>query len=158
MRLPVRISPSILSADFSRLGAEVEAITAAGADHVHVDVMDGHFVPNITIGPLVVKALRPHSPLPFDVHLMIAPVELHLAAFAGAGANSITIHIEAEPDIRRSLAIVRGLGKRVGVTLKPAGSVSGSSFTESVSFIRTFKHPIWRRRKRKMRARSVTKL
>src|SRR5260370_17195497 len=97
MRLPVRISPSILSADFSRLGAEVEAITAAGADHVHVDVMDGHFVPNLTIGPVVVKALRPHSPLPFDVHLMIAPADPFIFEFAEAGPYTITAHPAAAP-------------------------------------------------------------
>src|SRR5258705_3391854 len=97
MRQRTRIAPSILSADFARLGEEVEAITAAGADYIHVDVMDGHFVPNLTIGPLVVKALRPHSSLPFDVHLMIAPADPYIPAFAEAGADIITIHAEAGP-------------------------------------------------------------
>src|SRR5260221_10599416 len=112
MRLPVRISPSILSADFARLGAEVEAITAAGADHVHVDVMDGHFVPNITIGPLVVKAIRPHSPLPFDVHLMIAPADPYIVEFAEAGARSITVHPEAGPHLPPPLQPIKSQGNR----------------------------------------------
>ena len=124
MRLPVRISPSILSADFSRLGAEVEAITAAGADHVHVDVMDGHFVPNITIGPLVVKAIRPHSPLPFDVHLMIAPADPYIVEFAEAGADSITVHPEAGPHLHRTLQLIKSQGKRAGVALNPATPAS----------------------------------
>src|SRR5882724_12481717 len=124
MRLPVRISPSILSADFSRLGAEVEAITAAGADHVHVDVMDGHFVPNLTIGPIVVKALRPHSPLPFDVHLMIAPADPFIVDFAAAGADSITVHPEAGPHLHRTLQLIKSQGKRAGVALDPASPVA----------------------------------
>src|SRR5262244_662551 len=103
MARKVRISPSILSADFARLGAEVEAVTAAGADYIHVDVMDGHFVPNLTIGPVVVKALRPHSPLPFDVHLMIAPVDPYVGDFAEAGADIITVHVEAGPHLHRTL-------------------------------------------------------
>lgn len=114
------ISPSILSADFARLGEEVRAIDAAGADWIHVDVMDGHFVPNITIGPGVVKALRPHSAKPFDVHLMISPVDSFLDAFAEAGADIITVHPEAGPHLHRTLQRIRGLGKKAGVSLNPA--------------------------------------
>ena len=115
----VRIAPSILSADFARLGAEVEAVAKAGADLIHVDVMDGHFVPNITIGPAVVKAIRPHTKLPLDVHLMIAPVDPYLEAFAEAGADGITVHPEAGPHVHRTLQHIRKLGKRPGVVLNP---------------------------------------
>jgi ribulose-phosphate 3-epimerase len=117
--LPLKIAPSILSADFARLGEEIRAVDAAGADWIHVDVMDGHFVPNITIGPDVVKALRPHTGKPFDVHLMIAPCDPYLAAFAAAGADVITVHVEAGPHVHRSLQEIRRLGKRAGVTLNP---------------------------------------
>ena len=117
---PVRIAPSILSADFAQLGEEVRRIEAAGADWVHIDVMDGHFVPNLTIGPMVVNALRPHSTLPFDVHLMISPVDNFLDAFAAAGADIITVHPEAGPHIHRSVQHIKSLGKQAGVSLNPA--------------------------------------
>ncbi len=114
------IAPSILSADFARLGEEVRAMDAAGADWLHIDVMDGHFVPNLTIGPGVVKALRPHSTKPFDVHLMIAPVDGFLDAFAEAGADIITVHPEAGPHLHRTIQRIKGLGKKAGVSLNPA--------------------------------------
>ena len=120
MSRPPIIAPSILASDFSKLGEEVRAIEAAGADWVHVDVMDGHFVPNITIGPDVVKALRPHSTLPFDVHLMIAPADPYLEAFREAGADLISIHPEAGPHLNRSLKQIRKLGAKAGVVFNPS--------------------------------------
>jgi ribulose-phosphate 3-epimerase len=119
MALPV-IAPSILSADFAKLGEEVRAIDQAGADWIHIDVMDGHFVPNLTIGSGVVKALRPHTQKPFDVHLMISPVDPFLDAFAEAGANIITVHPEAGPHLHRTVQRVKSLGKKAGVSLNPA--------------------------------------
>jgi len=121
---PLIVAPSILSADFARLGEEVEAVAKAGADWIHVDVMDGHFVPNLTIGPVVVRALRPHAQIPFDVHLMIAPCDPYLEAFAEAGADSISIHVEAGPHLHRSLQAIRALDKRAGVVLNPATPVA----------------------------------
>lgn len=123
MQQPTKISPSILSADFARLGEDVRAVSAAGADYIHIDVMDGHFVPNITIGPAVVKALRPHTDLPFDVHLMIAPVDPYVEAFAEAGANIITVHPEAGPHLHRTLQMIHDAGCKAGVSLNPATPV-----------------------------------
>ncbi len=120
MSSSIKIAPSILSADFARLGEEVRAVDAAGADWIHIDVMDGHFVPNLTIGPLVVKALRRHSAKPFDVHLMLAPVDAFIPAFAEAGSDIITVHAEAGPHLDRSLHLIRSLGCKAGVSLNPA--------------------------------------
>ncbi|MCH8809003.1 MAG: ribulose-phosphate 3-epimerase [Proteobacteria bacterium] len=124
MQQAVRVAPSILSADFARLGEEVRAVSDAGADYIHIDVMDGHFVPNITIGPAVVAALRPHSELPFDVHLMISPVDAFVPAFADAGADIITVHPEAGPHLHRTVQLIKSLGKKAGVALNPATPVA----------------------------------
>ena len=124
MTQPIRIAPSILSADFARLGEEISAIDAAGADYIHVDVMDGHFVPNISFGPTVMAAVRARSKKPFDVHLMISPVDVYLPAFAAAGADIITVHAEAGPHLHRTLQAIRGLGVKAGVAINPGTPVS----------------------------------
>ena len=119
-----KIAPSILASDFSKLGEEVRAMTEAGADYIHVDVMDGHFVPNLTIGPQMVKAIRPHTKLPLDVHLMISPVDPFIAEFAQAGADIITVHPEAGAHIHRTVQLIKGLGKKPGLALNPGSPVS----------------------------------
>jgi ribulose-phosphate 3-epimerase len=124
MSKQVKIAPSILAADFSRLGEEVRAVTEAGADYIHVDVMDGHFVPNISIGPQMVKALRPHTKLPLDVHLMISPVDPYIREFVDAGADIITVHPEAGAHVHRTVQLIKAAGKKAGVALNPASPVS----------------------------------
>jgi ribulose-phosphate 3-epimerase len=123
MSQPVRIAPSILSADFACLGREITAVTQAGADLIHIDVMDGHYVPNLTIGPAVIKAIRSYSILPFDVHLMISPADIHIKSFADVGADIITVHPDAGPHLYRTLQLIKSLGKKAGVALNPATSL-----------------------------------
>jgi ribulose-phosphate 3-epimerase len=123
MASKIRIAPSILSADFAQLGAEIAAVEAAGADLIHVDVMDGHFVPNISIGPLVVRAIKPHARTPLDVHLMISPVDQYVKEFADAGADGISVHAEAGAHVHRTLQLIRSFGKTPGIVLNPATPV-----------------------------------
>ena len=124
MQQSVRIAPSILSADFASLGAEVRAVSQAGADYIHIDVMDGHFVPNLTIGPAVVAALRPHSSLPFDVHLMISPADPYIPDFVQAGADIVTVHVEAGPHLHRTIQLIKDEGVRAGLALNPGTPVT----------------------------------